>query len=504
MHCWVLVWAFHVAFARSEPSTCDCGNATDCFALAGCFDFQEGGSLQLIQTKLELQGGTAKAKNRHTEVRSGPWANVKLEQPMKLCLAMGFLVLAIAVAIPRIYGEEEEVKAVDATGCKVEGSKDSASRKELKAVNAIRIVAAIHVVLFHFGPIPLRQFNEWGSSWMSLFFALSGLGAAYSKMQGTAHVTRWLPDPRTLYRRWVRVYPVYFTGAAFVAAWRWFGPRSSAIDLRELFVELSMMPAPMKTLQGDIGRRFNQPDWFCTMLVVCWLLEESFFQLVQRCWCRGAWARAVLACLCSLAWMALLPSATFDLALTGRVPIHDLYLGLAWVFCYFCGVVLAFFLSDQSRTPTPVSRISASVAAALILATYLTTDLQIDKPAESVPALFGNGGLDHHFSRLIMLPLQCLLLYGLAMEHDPLAKLLAALPSWVHELSLGVYLLQFPVFWVMSRWEILATPHYLSTYFYTVRMSVFLPALFVAAALSRQCIEKPSSRILNSMFGQTC
>ena len=52
---------------------------------------------------------------------------------------------------------------------------------EFHALNSLRMIAAIHIIFTHFSS-DIRDFRETGSSWLSYFFCLSGVGAATSRI----------------------------------------------------------------------------------------------------------------------------------------------------------------------------------------------------------------------------------------------------------------------------------------------------------------------------------
>eukprot|EP00966_Prymnesium_polylepis_P253712 5863817-Prymnesium_polylepis.1 len=88
--------------------------------------------------------------------------------------------------------------------------------KELPALHTLKLLAALHIVLTHFSEanIGSHLFGVTGSTWLSAFFCLSGLGPAHSRLSGPAELRKGslLPLPRTLARRLLSVYPLYLLG----------------------------------------------------------------------------------------------------------------------------------------------------------------------------------------------------------------------------------------------------------------------------------------------------
>mmetsp|Transcript_35403 Transcript_35403/g.62820 ORF Transcript_35403/g.62820 Transcript_35403/m.62820 type:complete len:491 (+) Transcript_35403:36-1508(+) len=300
-----------------------------------------------------------------------------------------------------------------------------AVERKLAAVDALRLLAVIHIVFRHFGPPSTSRFNKWGNCWLSFFFPLSGFGATHAKLARPGIVSSIWPKPGTLFRRWTGVYPTYLFAIVWLVIERL--SKDSQIEVSTLVMEVAMFPVLWQAGQ----ERFNFPDWFCTWLVPCWLLEELLFLVASSCWHRGFATRAILACSGIITYMLLL---NYGFAYDYYSPLSAFCLGLLWILSYFCGIIVAFCVSAECFKDTWLCKTSASFSLSLILAIITLTDAG-------------------RASCFVLLPLMCLLLYGLGMGCDPLTSLFGRVPSAVRDLSLGIYLLQVPAHRLWMEWS---------------------------------------------------
>jgi hypothetical protein len=142
---------------------------SNCKTVAGCFDPQESEALQLMQTKLELRSGAPKTiydKHGVSVENTSDAAGIDQEfwpVSLKVCLVIGCATLAIATAMPHIQGKAKEAANVGFEKSELHG------RKLFKAVDALRLVAAVHIVFFSFRASVVSAFQSVGS-FMAVFF----------------------------------------------------------------------------------------------------------------------------------------------------------------------------------------------------------------------------------------------------------------------------------------------------------------------------------------------
>lgn len=341
-------------------------------------------------------------------------------------------------------------------------------QKELTALAFIRLVGAVHLVMYSYGPAWCAGFNQWGASWFSMYFILTGLGSAYVKLEKRVG-SSWLPKWDSFLRHFALVYPLYLLALSWTLLnSHLLGPKEP-LAFWNLLCEFSMLQAflPQRMLH-----HYNPPSSFFSALALCWLLEEALYKLGNICWTCGKWARRfTISAL--LLWIILWPYGA-----PGKlIQRQDNVLALSFIHCYFSGVLLAHGLHEKAPVGKGRSAISAS-GAMLILATVF---LGFSDPATATS-----------WACFLLLPAQCLLVYGLGRGEDPLAKIFGAWPlPLFSELALGIYIFQTPakqMLDVLLGWQ--------GDYSLT-QMAVLLFVLSLLAALA-QLMQKPLARFITN------
>lgn len=298
----------------------------------------------------------------------------------------------------------------------------SEPRAHLAALDGLRFVAAMHIVLFHTLHLSWLRPVTWGSTSTSLFFILSGfvLAYAYSAEAGGLRV----PVRVFWRRRFARLYPLAVLTQLAVIPFVWHHyppgervPRAAAV---------------LTGLQGWFPRyadSFNSPGWSLSVLAFCYLLFPALARVL------GGWSARRLVWALTAAWMAcLLPTAAALLAGADdywRSAVHHNPLSRLPEFVF--GVVLArlFVSVPPARVPRGMTGFAlALLGAALVLL-----------PAGAYP-LAHNG---------LLAPLHGLLIVALAAGGGALARGFAVQPLRVMgRASYAVFLLHVPIYsWVM-------------------------------------------------------
>ena len=401
-------------------------------------------------------------------------------------------------------------------------------RKVLPSLDVPRLVGSFHIVFFHFLSRPSEGLGPgaaWGTSWVSFFFALSGFGAAHSKLSSSGvracSTGRWLPEARTLMRRLLSVYPTYVFAFMLALLQAYLPqPLGRGLELRPFnvvaqIIELLMLqtwfPSHWFTftmywyyskVTYEVEMQFepvsvNMPDWFVSALTATWLLENVTVRLASlACVHAGAgrppWLGVVAVLLFVVAW----PFALFKYPWMQPLHVPEIS-ALAYLHMPMCGAMLAAWLHSRAEAGLPYFGLWITSLASATLAAVFCLDVRW---------LGGDGlSLSNWTHRIgALLPLQCALIAGLAdAPHDPLNNWLEARPALAkasRELALGVYLLQAPLCaWfksllkalMPSRWF---TPHQFSTQYVLLLCGL----LSLASYGTQRLVQKPIGSWLTS------
>lgn len=347
----------------------------------------------------------------------------------------------------------------------------------LDALTGLRFLAALHVVLFHFGTACLKDVApEWvvhvvGSGYASVgvFFLLSGFVLAYNYVDagggmGTAPRAFWSA-------RVARVYPVFLLMFLLSAA----PTMGASLAVNSLPVAAAKLGTAgfttLALLQAWVPRLalyWNPPSWSVSV--------EAFFYAVFPALARrlgplrgarmtaalvGVW---LLGLVPPVLYVALRPDGpgTLDVAFTGIWLSVVKFNPLLRLPEFLLGVLLGLvFVRERAASSPPRSgAVMALAGAALLLAG------------------FSQGGWIPYplMHNALLAPASALLVYGLARGGGPLGRLLAR-PWLVHlgGASYALYLLQYPVselvHW-LARYVDLTSP----SRFLAVLLVVLVPA----------------------------
>lgn len=346
-------------------------------------------------------------------------------------------------------------------------ARSAPGRPHLAALDGLRFVAAMHIVLFHTLHVGWLRPVNWGSTSTSLFFVLSGfvLAYAYGGEDGGPRVAArdfW-------WRRFARLYPLAILAQLAVVpfAWSSYAPGERAVRA----------VAVLSGLQGwfpTIADSFNSPGWSVSVLAFCYLAFPPLLSALR------GWPARRLALALAAAWLwCLLPTAVAlatspDAYWWSALHHHPLSRLPEFVF----GVVLArlFVAAPHLRVPrgTTLAALALLTAALLLL------------PDGAYP-LAHNG---------LLAPLHGLLIVGLAAGGGAAARVLSLPPmrSLGHA-SFALFLVHVPLYaWVMLPLAPAVTRMPLA-----VRMAVYAGYLGLAVAASwgvQRWVADPIARVL--------
>lgn len=386
------------------------------------------------------------------------------------------------------------------------------ARKSLGPLTGARFLAALWVVLYHsskdFGfpiasrpsePLPLALANRilsQGYLAVDFFFLLSGFILAYNYItpDGTMRGSNrafWIA-------RIARIYPVYLLGIALGAVEYLrdsHTPASAAITLAShLLLVQSWIP---QALALDL----NPPAWSLAAEALFYALFPLLLPLCARVGRRkpllvavAAWGMYALALagfaalgqglgLASYSWWDAI--ASFN----PLVRLPEFLIGLAFG--------LAFIESPGAQTSMvkasrflPASAYDLGIAGALVAlgALFILVQPLVDhSPAGRLMVVFE-------------IPLFVLLIYLLAREHGLFAWMLSLpLVVWLGEVSYGIYILHWPVWYLWHTYAAHLLPLNANKVWSLV---MYLLVLVTTAGLSFKYLEGPTRRAIRAWWAQ--
>ncbi|UOQ70625.1 acyltransferase family protein [Hymenobacter cellulosilyticus] len=281
------------------------------------------------------------------------------------------------------------------------------------ALTGFRAVAALCVFLFHFPPVPatgelvpngLHAFFREGHIGVSLFFSLSGflIGRRYSQQNFSG------PALRTyLYRRWARIYPVFFLVTTATFGFSKLYQQDDALRLYLVNITLLKGFLPSYAFSGVAQ------TWSLTVEECFYLLAPGLFWLSRRA-SRRWWAGAALG-------LALLGFLVYGVFFPAAEPGFPRF--------HFMLITTIFgrsteFLLGATAALVPAGRLRGratwlgSLALLGVSALLVTVQLQTGKVGIDTP-----GGVA--LNNLVLPAATALLLYGLACETTWLQHLLS-------------------------------------------------------------------------------
>lgn len=383
------------------------------------------------------------------------------------------------------------------------------ARKSLDALTGARFLAALWVVIYHYngrfrftttaqeqayvaGPhSPLDLFISQGHIGVDFFFLLSGFILAYTYLDNNGAVrggTRafWVA-------RIARIYPVYLLGLIVG-----FGPYlAESHGLLGVFgsglAHIFMLQAWLPQTLG-----WNQPSWSLSVEAFFYALFPLLAPLIARAQRRSLWQ--ILAC----SWLvfALVLLALWAIGtggnLTGLWWWGDVvrYLPLFSLPEFIAGMALGllFVRYGQDGIAGLQQRSGWSIGDATVVLTLILVILLI-----GIPALgFNTGDVDG--MAIFAMPLLLALIYLLAFQTGGIARALSH-PRlvWLGEISYGVYILHWPIWYLLSGFASQVLHVEVDNFALLV---VYLALVIVAAGLSFVFIERPARRAIRARWGQ--
>lgn len=389
--------------------------------------------------------------------------------------------------------------------------------KDVPAIHVLRLLGAVHVVLFHCAMVPdgwpstpFSTFVTWGSSWVPFFFVLSGFGSAYSRvgkvgLQAASSSGPLLPDWRMLMRRALAVWPMVLFAVAVTLPAKTL-PGAVNFGLTEhisvarmslqVFIESFMLQA---WFPSDFfvmaAYQINGPAWYVSALALAWFYEPLVIRLAALGTVGRQGAVPVFALVLLALYVLVWPFARFPMTWgsTGTMATVEIDC-LAYAQMYFAGALLACWLharADAGRSPLPLW--VAPVAFVVNLIFCFTNPVWFGLTVEDARIFMDLWG---HSVGIMLIP-QLAIMAGL-VEAAPALTPPLVVCSFCRDLAFGVYMLQtFVAHLLLDTW--LRDRGYLRS-FDGVELCALFCVLLPIAALAQYGVQKPIAAYFNAML----
>ena len=497
----------------------ECMNSRTCQAAA--FVVEEGARLGAGEAEAPACVPKIRVKTSHPDATATDSGGVAKELAPVLALAAVALAAvallwdprarsqlkaALAALRARGGGRDESVETGQGAAPKTDQRSDLGAGKGsyLPALGMARLLASVHIVVGHLhAEGALRDDSvyafRYGFTWVPWFFMLSGFVLTHARLSS--------PDPNAtdppvkfIVKRLASVYPMYALGLMLVAVTRAADgrslPESWILTIQAWLLQSFVPNATEKALQAHC--------WFLSALMLYWVLFRPLYT-------RGVLKMGARACLLALLILSLVPHvASFALPAALGEPF-DWYAGhrygnfddgndalvvlvkfhpLCYLHVFVFGMVLARVRDLVVRAEVkewdiwtgvldgrwePAKWVWVICRRWLALAGYLGLGLVMCLPDLQPPG--------HKISaRLsVLLPLQGLVLLGLSMREDLVARAFALAPRFCGA-AYAQYVLQF---WVHDVWP-----------WRTVSGPSFFVFLFGLAIVAFKAVQEPCRRFL--------
>lgn len=355
---------------------------------------------------------------------------------------------------PEVLDGEPIIEKMDAR----EAKKHAGSGSRLNAFGFARFLAAVHILGFHTIRDDGHQFWAWGQTQVSFFFVLSGFVLTYSQLNK--------PEPWKLervitfmYKRVMSIYPL-FVVSLIIACLRsrpWPFSVWTNLPFQLMMLQAWFWPQCVQ-IPDDQQQQFwvcndglNGMAWYVSCLVFFWLVWHfTFPRLILPMSTRTSFISLCTALLFTSVWPIIFLKGWGD---TGEIPWQN---DIVWVamfnpfsniHIFFCGIFLAKLFVARTSVPDVRKDIvgvtiqnrhysfSAEIAFAALFAICILVG--INTPVFKMTYLLiilARVGL--------LVPLQMMLVWGLAAEEGLLAWIFQKQPcSWFDPISYGIYIL---------------------------------------------------------------
>ena len=303
---------------------------------------------------------------------------------------------------------------------------------KIEALTFLRFIAALAVVLYHFGPAAgLHVSPGLGPLMVTFFFVLSGFVLAITYLSRAS-----FDASRFLMNRFSRIAPVYFLALLLMVGIAWSGGRPP--DPAELALNLSFLQAWVPPYPLTI----NPPGWSLSVEAYLYLSFPFVAGAVLR------WSPRHAIKVCVAAWLLTQFVLSLLLAHSGYAPtgaIHDIvfYSPLAHWCSFLLGVVGGHWYVREGSAFRGRSADTAVMLAAMAAIVLVSTQAQHFRKIMGMPIAVESS---------FLAPLFLLLVLSVALAPDRVGRALSLRPFVVlGNASYSLYILQMPVYFLYRQ-----------------------------------------------------
>jgi peptidoglycan/LPS O-acetylase OafA/YrhL len=335
--------------------------------------------------------------------------------------------------------------------------------KDIRALTALRGVAALWVLLFHLElersvfPGGLREALAIGRGYVAvdLFFVLSGFVMALTYAESFRTRPFAVAYPDFLLRRVARVIPLNAAVVAVLAAIVWLSPLSPGDSFAAARDPWTVLTNFLLMQDWGLAPSIDKPAWSVSIEMGVYLLYPM---LLAVAWSRG-WLLAALAGVAGIAWVSITGHGVASQGLL----VGDVVRGLAG----FTFGLLCFRAYDGGRSNALGRLEPAAILLFWALAAWSPSDLW---PILACPAV----------------------VLCLAAERGPFARLLRLEPlHYLGRISYSVYLVHYPVLGGLNFLHLAGTAY----------AALAIGLTLLAASATYRWIELPARRRIARLAG---
>jgi peptidoglycan/LPS O-acetylase OafA/YrhL len=325
-----------------------------------------------------------------------------------------------------------------------------------------RFIAAILIVLFHFGQNTSLSTNpiiNLATAGVSYFFLLSGfiLSSVYYKN------TENLNKKQYYLKRFVRIYPVYILALLILISFIFLTKQT--IDFKAVFLQIFLL----QSWFPDFVKTLNIPSWSLSVEVFFYLLFPFLINSLKQI--RKKWLITLIGL---IIWFLSLIIYYYGLN-SGLFINFFNYNPLLHLNSFILGII-SYLLFKELKPISPIRSLFCTFSPLIIIALLLIIQAPI--------LHYNNNGL--------LAPLFAIFLFGLASDQSYLSKFLSFRPFIIlGEISYAIYILQVPLY---AWWDAVSN-RYLNNY-QNLQLSGFIILLIVVSWISFKLIEEPIRKYL--------